>query len=145
MALTAMTVAAVPTAAAGVEREKHGSCSGSSDWELELEKEHGHLEVQVDVDTRRVGRQWRVPIHHNGSLTTNVLRRTARDGDIDVNRARPDRRGSDTFRFRAVDQVNGEVCRGSLSIRSAPSTWPPVVRVRTPGRPLHRSQAGGPR
>lgn len=116
MALTAMTVVAVPAAAAEVERQKHGSCSGSSRWELDLEKEHGRIEVEVDVDTRRVDRQWRVTIYHNGSLTTNVLRRTARDGDIDVNRTRSDRRGSDTFRFRAVDQVNGEVCRGSLSI-----------------------------
>ncbi|MFN8517885.1 MAG: hypothetical protein U0667_00530 [Chloroflexota bacterium] len=127
MALTALATAAVPAAARhgaddggngaqGVERERHGLCTGSSDWELELEKEHGRIEVKVDVDTRRIGRQWRVKVYHNGSLSTNVLRRTARDGDIDLNRTRTDRSGSDTFRFRAVDQVNGEVCTGSLSI-----------------------------
>jgi hypothetical protein len=100
----------------GVEREKHGFCTGSSDWELELEKEHGRIEVKVDVDTRRIGRQWRVKLYHNGSLFTNVLRRTARDRDIELERIRSDRRGTDAFRFRAVDRVNGEVCTGSLSI-----------------------------
>lgn len=116
MALTTMAVVAVPTAARDVERDTRGNCTRSSDWELELEKEHGRIEVQVDLDTNRAGRLWRVSIYHNGSLTTNVLRRTARDGDLDVDRTRTDRRGIDTFRFRAVDQVNGEVCQGSLSI-----------------------------
>ncbi len=102
--------------AQGVERQKHGFCTGSSDWELELEKEHGRIEVKVDVDTHRIGRQWQVKVYHDGSLFTSVLRRTARDGDIEVDRVRSDRRGTDAFRFRAVDQVNGEVCRGSLSI-----------------------------
>ncbi len=115
MALTSLAVVAMPASAA-TEREKHGVCTGSSDWELELEKEHGRVEAKVDVDTRRVGRQWRVRIWHNGTEFTNVLRRTDRDGDVDVERTRTDRRGTDTFRFRAVDQVNGEVCTGSLSI-----------------------------
>jgi hypothetical protein len=115
MALTSLPVVATPASAA-TEREKHGSCSASSDWELELEKEHGRIEIKVDVDTRRIGREWRVRIWHDGGLTTNVVRRTDRDGDIDVDRTRPDRRGPDTFRFRAVDRVSGEVCTGSLSI-----------------------------
>jgi hypothetical protein len=115
MALTSLAVVAMP-ASASTEREKHGVCTGSSDWELELEKEHGRIEVKVDVDTRRVDRQWRVRIWHGAGLTTNVVRSTGRDGDIEVDRTRSDRSGRDTFRFRAVDRVNGEVCTGSLSI-----------------------------
>ncbi len=103
-------------AAADVEREKHGDCTRSSDWELELEKEHGRIEVKVDLDTNRSRRQWRVRIWHDGRLTSSVLRRSQRDGDVEVQRTRSDHRGRDVFRFRAVDQVNGEVCRGSLSI-----------------------------
>jgi hypothetical protein len=99
-----------------VERERHGNCTRTSDWELELEKEHGRIEVKVDLDTNRSGRAWQVRLWHNGSLTTSVVRRTQRDGDLEVERIRTDRRGTDTFRFRAVDRVNGEVCTGSLSI-----------------------------
>lgn len=97
-------------------REKRGDCTRSSDWKFELEKEHGRIDVTVDLDTNRSGRRWRVRIWHNGTLTTNVLRRSQDDGDVEVERVRPDRRGRDTIRFRAVDQVNGEVCTGSLSI-----------------------------
>jgi hypothetical protein len=116
MALTSLAVVAMPTAAAEVERERHGNCTRTSDWELELEKEHGRIEVKVDLDTNRSGRAWQVRLWHNGSLTTSVVRRTQRDGDLEVERIRTDRRGTDTFRFRAVDRVNGEVCTGSLSI-----------------------------
>jgi hypothetical protein len=115
MALTSLAAVAMP-ASASTEREKHGACTGSSDWEFELEREHGRIEAKVDVDTRRSGRQWRVRIWHDGSLTTNVVRRTDRDGEIELDRTRSDHRGRDAFRFRAVDRVNGEVCTGSLSI-----------------------------
>lgn len=115
MALTSLATVAMPVSAA-TEREKHGVCTGSSDWELELEREHGRIEVKVDLDTRRANRQWRVRIWHNGTKFTDVVRRTQRDGDLDIERMRNDRRGTDTFRFRAVDRVNGEVCTGSLSI-----------------------------
>lgn len=116
MALTSMSALAMPVAARDIEREKHGLCTGSSDWELELEKEHGRIEVKVEVDTRRVGRQWRVRIWHNGTKFTDVVRRTDRHGEVDVERVRSDRRGTETFKFHAVDRVNGEVCRGTLSI-----------------------------
>src|SRR5262245_29733561 len=109
MALASLAAMAVPASAADVERERHGSCTGSSDWELELEKEDGRLEVKVDVDTRRIGRAWRVRIWHDGVRTTNVVRRTDRHGDIEVDRSRANHRGVDAFRFRAVDLVNGEV------------------------------------
>ncbi len=116
IAASALAVGSVPTAAHDVERETRGSCTRTSDWELDLEKEHGRIEVKVEVDTRKVGRRWRVQVWHNGSRFTNVIRRTNRRGEVEVERVRRDRHGRDTFRFRAVDQVNGEVCKGSLSI-----------------------------
>jgi len=116
MSLTALATAAMPASAADVERDKRGSCTGSSDWELELEKEHGRIEVNVDVDTRRANRSWRIRIWHDGTKFTDVTRRTDRDGEVDVERRRSDRSGRDTFHFHALDRVNGEVCRGTLSI-----------------------------
>jgi hypothetical protein len=116
LALAALSVVTLPASAAGVKHETRGSCTRSSDWELELEREHGRIEVKVDVDTHRVGRAWRIRIWHDGVETTNVVRDTDRQGDIAVDRTRGDHRGTDWFRFRAVDLVNGEVCRGSLTI-----------------------------
>jgi len=116
MALGTLMVGAMPAAAREVERHARGACTGTSHWHLDLEKEHGRIEVEVEVDTRKAGRRWRVQTWHNGSRFTNVIRRTDRDGEVEVERVRHDRSGRDTFRFHAVDQVNGEVCRGSLSI-----------------------------
>lgn len=116
MAFTSLGTIAAPVAAREVERDKHGRCTRTSDWELELEKERGRIKIELEVDTIRRGRQWRVQMWHNGSRFVNVLRRTDRHGEVEVKRWRSDRRGKDTFRFRAVDRVSGEVCRGTLSI-----------------------------
>lgn len=118
MSLTSLAVVAMPAAAREVEREKHGACTRNSDWELDLEKEHGRIEVHVEVDThrRQAGNQWRVRIWHNGTKFTDVVRGTDRDGEVEVERRRSDRRGADSFHFHAVDRVSGEVCRGTLSI-----------------------------
>ena len=127
MALTAMSVVALPAAArhgaddgrgatGSVERETRGECGGPGDWELELEKEDGRIEVKVKIHGHRAGRLWSIRIHHDGSLVTSILRRANDRGRITVERVRADHSGRDTFRFRAVDQVNGDVCAGALSI-----------------------------
>ena len=127
MALTAMSVVALPatarhgaddgrSTAGSVEREKRGECGGPGDWELELEKEDGRIEVKAKIHGHRAGRLWSVRIHHDGTLVTSVLRRANDRGRLTVERVRADHSGADTFRFRAVDQVTGDVCAGTLSI-----------------------------
>lgn len=115
-ALAALAVMAVPASASDVERRGHGECTRSSDWELELEKEDGAIKVKVDLDTPTAGRAWRVRIWHDGFRDGAAVRRTHEDGDLRFVRRRADLRGADSFHFRAVDLVNGEVCRGTLSI-----------------------------
>ncbi len=115
MALSSLAVVAMPAAAA-TEREKRGQCTRTSDWELELEREHGRIEINLDVDTTRVNRQWRVRMKHDGKLFLNVLRRTDADRDIEIERHRTDTAGSDRIWFKAVDQVSGEICKGSITI-----------------------------
>lgn len=118
MSLTSLAVVGTPVAATEVERETHGACTRDSDWELDVEKRHGRLKVDVEVDTHRhtAGRAWRVRIWHNGTKFTDVVRETDGDGEVEMKKWRSDRRGTDTFHFHAVDRVNGEVCRGTLSI-----------------------------
>jgi hypothetical protein len=108
--MTAMPVSA------DVERERRGACDGTSRWELSLEKEHGRVEVDLELDTRRSGRAWRIRMAHDGAAFLTVRRVTDREGEIDLDRRRADRAGKDRISFRAVDTVNGEVCRGSVRI-----------------------------
>jgi len=116
MAVVAMTALAAPAAAAGVEREARGACSGTSRWKLELDKEHGFIEVDLDIDTTVSGRKWKVRMWHNERRFVKTVRTTDHEGEIDLDRVRTDRSGTDTFRFRTIDKVNGEVCEGQLSI-----------------------------
>jgi hypothetical protein len=109
-AMTAMPVSA------DVEREGRGACTGTSRWELSLEKEHGRIDVDLELDTRRSGRAWRVKLFHDGQRFFSERRVTDREGEIDIDRTRRNHAGIDRIRFRAVDTVNGEVCRGSVSI-----------------------------
>ena len=107
---------AAPVSAGEVEREKAGYCTGTSRWELNLEKEGGRIEVDLDIDTRRVDRKWRVRIVHNENLFVAATYRTDREGEIEIDKLRPNYAGTDKFRFKARDLVNGEICTGSLSI-----------------------------
>ena len=102
--------------AADVEREKHGSCSSSSRWDLNLEKEFGVIEIDVDVDTPKAGQAWIVRLKHNGVLFDKVSRVSDREGEIEVDRRRNNRPGEDRIKFRAVNQATGETCVGSLRI-----------------------------
>jgi hypothetical protein len=111
------TLAAAPaTTATEVERERSGSCTGTSRWELQLEREHGLIEVDLEVDSRRAGDTWIVRLKHDGVLFAKVSRVTDRDGEFEVDRVRNNHRGTDYFWFRAVNQRSGEVCTGRLSI-----------------------------
>jgi hypothetical protein len=107
-------VGSAPVAAA--DREREGDCSARSDWELELEKDDGRIEFDLDIDTPRSGQRWAIVIKQNGGAFFENTRRTDDDGDIEIDRDRPDRSGTDRFSFRAVNRVTGEVCAGGLSI-----------------------------
>jgi hypothetical protein len=112
-----VALAAAPVAnAADVEREKHGSCSANSRWELNLEREHGVIEIDADVDTPRAGQTWVVRLKHNGTLFTKVTRVTDREGEFEVDRRRTNQPGEDRIKLRAVNRATGEVCVGVLSI-----------------------------
>lgn len=117
LAIAGSLVAVAPASAAdGVERSKHGVCTGSSTWELELEREHGHIDLSFDADTHRAGQAWKVKIKQNGKVVHNATHRTERDGDLDVDRNLRDKAGQDKIVVRATDKKTGEVCRATLKI-----------------------------
>lgn len=114
-ALTALVGGGAPVAA-GTDRDKERDCSGRSDWELSLDKDDGKIEFELEIDTPRSGQRWDIAIKQNGNRFFKNVRRTDSDGDIEIDRDRPDRRGTDRFWFKATNRVTGEVCQGTLRI-----------------------------
>lgn len=106
-----------PALADGYDVERHGSCSGSSRWELDLDREHGRIEVDFEVKQGVVGDRWRVKLVHDGDVFFRDLRTThGDDGSFDVERRTNDEAGTDRFVGKAVNKSTGEVCRGTAAI-----------------------------
>lgn len=100
--------------------ERKGSCSKTSRWEFELDRDDGRIEVEYEVTARKAGEKWRARIWQNDNRIFKGTRVTRRDDDdrpdFEVELKRPDRKGTDRFRARAVNTVTGEVCKGSAKI-----------------------------
>lgn len=106
-----------PALADGYDVERHGSCSGSSRWELDLDREHGRIEVDFEVKQGVVGDRWRVKLVHDGDVFFRDLRTShGDDGSFDVERRTNDAAGTDRFVGKAVNKSTGEVCRGTAAI-----------------------------
>jgi hypothetical protein len=96
---------------------RSGDCSGRSNWELKGKHDDGRLEIEYEVDTPRVGREWRVRLTDNGNVIFRGTRTTnAASGSFTVDIRRPNLSGPDVIRGRAVDTVNGEICRGRITL-----------------------------
>jgi hypothetical protein len=108
----------IPVASAGAnDVERHGSCSGSSRWELDLESEHGRIQVDIEVDQGVAGDRWRVKLAHNGNVFFRDVRTThGDDGSFDVERYTRDAAGTDRYVGKAVNKSTGESCRGTAAI-----------------------------
>jgi hypothetical protein len=105
----------VPTLAA-TDVERHGSCSGSSRWDLELDTEGARITVDFEVDTAQAGTTWHVTLKHNGTAFFTGNRVTDHEGEFDVERSTPNASGTDYYRARATQAASGEVCVGKASI-----------------------------
>lgn len=114
-----LLLAAAPTAsaaAAGVEREKRGTCSEGSVWELQLEREHGRVEVDFEADSTTSGSTWKVKVKHNGKVDYRSTRVSDREGEFEVDRLLTDKPGKDKVVVRTKNAATGEVCRAKLKI-----------------------------
>lgn len=97
--LTLLT--ATPAAAADREFRYAGA-----KVELDVEKDDGRFEIDVDIDDAKPGSKWRVVLRHNGRIYHKRVHTADREGDVDIDKERPDLRGQDTFRFK-IKRIGG--------------------------------------
>lgn len=118
VALIALAGLAGPATVAAKDGDviRTGSCSNRSDWKLKLSPENGRIEAEFEVDTPRIGQTWNVTLKKNGNVIFRGQRTTqGPSGSFTVRRVTGNPAGSDFFVGRAVNQVTGEVCRGTAS------------------------------
>ena len=102
-----------------VEIERTGNCSAGSLWQADLELEYNVFDLGFEIDTRNGGENWNFTLRHNDKRVISESRTSVKEFDdsyaeVEWDVIRPDRRGSDSFTFRAVNQSSGEVCRATL-------------------------------
>ena len=117
MASASLILASTPATA--IETEKTGKCSAGSIWQADLELEYKVFDLGFEIDTKNADENWNFTLRHNGKLVVSENRTTVKDFDdsyaeVEWDLIRPDRKGSDTFTFRAVNQTSGEVCKATL-------------------------------
>ena len=117
MASASLILASTPATA--IETEKTGKCSAGSIWQADLELEYKVFDLGFEIDTKNADENWNFTLRHNGKRVVSENRTTVKDFDdsyaeVEWDLIRPDRKGSDTFTFRAVNQASGEVCKATL-------------------------------
>ncbi|WP_426566110.1 hypothetical protein ACPPVT_05995 [Angustibacter sp. McL0619] len=96
---------------------RRGSCTGSTDWKIKAKPDDGRIEVEAEIDSNRVGQSWNWVLRHNGSVAASGRSVTrAPSGSFEVERRTPNAAGTDSFTFRAVNSVGGEVCVARVSL-----------------------------
>lgn len=115
--LTASTLAlAAPAHAGDNDRERTGSCSGSTNWKIKAGPDDGRMEVEAEIDSNRTGQTWRWTLRHNGQVADRGTSTTrGPSGSFDVERRTANAAGADSYKFRAVNRASGEVCVARVS------------------------------
>jgi hypothetical protein len=119
-ALFAAPLATVLAAApASADTTKRGVC-GQGSYEFQVDREDredgGGFEVSTDLDRLAPGSSWTVVIKHDGKRVGKVTRTPDREGELDVDVNRPNTRGPDTFRFKAVAAGGGARCGATIKV-----------------------------
>jgi hypothetical protein len=96
-----------------------GNCSASSRWNADLELEYKVFDLSFEVDTPAADQDWMFTLRQNGKKIYTQTSKSQKDFDdsyaeVEWDVIRPDRKRSDTFNFRAVNEVTGEVCKATL-------------------------------
>ena len=116
LALLAVVPASVVLAApANADVEKRIRCQGAV-VELSVDREDGRYEVELDIDGARRGSTWGVVLRHDGTAYTRVVRTADRDGEVDVDRVRPNRAGKDKFGVTVTHRASGVRCSTAVTV-----------------------------
>ncbi|QCW51138.1 hypothetical protein FE634_13320 [Nocardioides dongxiaopingii] len=106
---------ALTAAPAHADVERQGVC-GTGTYELSVDREGRGHEVNVDLDNLPAGSAWRVKLWQDGKRVANVVRTAERDGDLDLERYRPNTAGADTFKFTAKRVGATTRCGASVTV-----------------------------
>lgn len=68
-----------------------------ADIDFDVEKDDGRFEIDVDLDDAKPGSRWRIVLRHEGRIFHDRIHRADSDGEIEVDRSRPNTAGTDTF------------------------------------------------
>ena len=79
---------------------------GGAQVEYDVEKDDGRFEVEVDIDDAKPGSRWTISLWHDGKPYYYATRTANRDGDVEVERNRPNTSGRDVFKLR-IKKVGG--------------------------------------
>ena len=112
LAVAPLTLLAAP---AHADAEKHGQ-AGSGVYELSVDREDGGFDVSVDLDGLPRGQRWRIVLRHDGDEVASLVRRADREGDIEVERHRPDTAGADVFWFTAMRVGGSATCGAKIRV-----------------------------
>jgi hypothetical protein len=99
---------------ASADVEKRGTCAGAR-YDFDVDRDEGRFEVSFEVDSNVRGQEWRLVLFHDGERVFRDVRTTDREGEVDVERNRPDTAGADTFRAKAVKLGNGRSCSVTIT------------------------------
>lgn len=105
-------VAASPAAAA----DREFRCAGA-DVDFDVERDDGRFEVDVDIDNAEPGSRWRIVLKQDGKRYHKKVHRADSDGEIDIDRNRPDTAGKDVFKVK-VKKIGGpKACTRTITRR----------------------------
>jgi len=101
---------------AGRDIERHATCHGAK-IELSVEKERKGFDVDAGIDRSRPFSVWSLTLRHDGKVIAHrAHHRTDDEGEMDVDRYRPDTSGADVFKL-TVKPKGKKAC--ALTVRTS--------------------------
>lgn len=97
--LAAPAANAADSARSSAEVDREGRYAGAH-YEFSVDREGRGYEVSVDLDNAKRGSTWKIVLWHDGKRFVKTTRTADREGDVEVERFRPNTAGSDTFKVK---------------------------------------------
>lgn len=99
--LLATPLAVLAAAPASADADREWRYAGAK-LEFDVEKDDGRFEVDFDIDNAKPGSTWRVVIRHDGKVIHKRTHRADREGDVDIDKVRPNTKGKDVFKVKVT-------------------------------------------